>query len=231
MSSLTSYTNTAFASSKPTDKIVGVYSGSFNTTTAPQFGGYIAYTSFAHTFTRPVFTKLQTSTDQVNWQDGNSANLYAISYATATEIFVLHAASVGVIYYRVVAFWINDYDTTNPLVAPTVGSLSNLHFDSRLNYQKVATQGVYTVPAATLLGTQTITHNLGYKPNVRVYNEMKPGQVWLSNYGGGFGNYWLYDVDMIEADVSVTDTTLVIDSYGGVSSPASRVWYVVYYDA
>ncbi len=228
--SLTNQQNIAFSTSYQTDKIVGVYSGSFDTNTAPQLGGYIAYTTVAHGLTRPVFTKLQTSSDGTNWQDGNSANQYAISYSTTTHIYVLSAASVGTIYYRVVAFWIDDYDTTNPLVPPTVGSTSNITFDSRLNYQKVAFQGVLTIPAATLAVTNTITHNLGYKPTVRVYNEMKTGEVWLANYGGGISNYWVYDLAMVEADVSVTDTTLVIDSYGGITSPATRVWYVVYYD-
>lgn len=228
--SLTNQTNVAFASSLVTDKIVGVYEGSFDTDTAPQLGGYIAYTSFAHTFTRPVFTKLQTSSDQVNWKDGNSSNTYSISYATSNSIFVLHAPGNGVIYYRVIAFWIDDYDTTNPAVPPTVGSESEVYFDSRLNYQKIAYEGELTIPAATITLTNTITHNLGYKPNVRVYNEALAGEVWPANFGGGFSNYWYYDTKMVETEVKIFDNTIQILSSGGVSSPASKVWYRIYYD-
>lgn len=228
--SLVNQSNIAFASQYPTDKIVGVYSGSFDTNTAPTLGGYIAYTTVSHGLTRPVFTKLQTSTDQINWQDANSANLYAISYSTASDIYILHASSVGVIYYRVIAFWIDDYDTTNPSVPPTVGTQSEIYFDSRLNYQKIAAQGTFTIPAATISTSNTVFHGLGYKPNVRVYNEMKAGEVWLANYAG-IGNYWQYDVDMVETEVEINDNTLVIYSSGGISSPATRVWYTVYYDA
>lgn len=228
--SLVNIPDISFASRLATDKIVRVFEGSFNTNTAPTLGGYIPYTSFSHGFTRPVFTKLQTSLDQVNWLDENAADRYAISYSTPTSIFVLSGGSVGVVYYRVLAFWIDDYDNTNPLVPPTVGSKSNVYFDSRLNYQKLAMSGEYTVPASSTLSTRTIVHNLGYAPNVRVYNEMLPNQVWLANYGGGIGNYWSYDASMVEADVEITNTTLVISSYGSVSSPASRVWYRIYYD-
>lgn len=228
--SLVDNTNVAFFSGYNTDKIVGVYTGSFDTDTAPQIGGYIAYTSFNHTFTRPVFTKLQTSSDQTNWKDENSTTTYSISYSTSSQIFVLHAPSNGVIYYRVIAFWIDDYDGTNPLVPETVGTNSDIYFDSRLNYQKVALQGEITVPAATLSQTDTIIHSLGYEPNVRVFVESYAGEVWIATYGGASGNYWAYDASMVQVEVEIYTTTLVIKSAGGVSSPASRVWYKVYYD-
>lgn len=230
--SLTDFTNTAFTSTKPADKIVGVYEGSFDTTSGvvPLIGGYIGYTSFAHTFTRPVFTKLQTSFDQVNWRDENSNQAYSISYSTSTEIFVLHAPDNGTVYYRVIAFWIDDYDSTNPSVAPTVGSQSNIYFDSRLNYQKIAFQDEVTIPAATITQTDTITHNLGYKPNVRVYVESYPGEVWPATYGGITGNYWDYSFSMVQSEVKVYDNTVDILSGGGLSAPEARMWYRIYYD-
>lgn len=230
--SLVDIPNIAFASSLATDKIVGVYSGSFNTDTAPQFGspGYIAYTSFPHTFTRPVFTKLQTSTDQTNWKDENTSTVFAISYSTSSQIFVLHMPGNGVIYYRVIAFWIDDYDGTNPSVPPTVGSKSNIYFDSRLNYQKVAQSGVLTIPAGTLNQTDTIIHSLGYEPNVRVFAEAYPGEVWPATYGGLSFNYWDYTFTMLQVEVEIYNNTLVLKSGGAVSTPASRVWYRIYYD-
>lgn len=228
--SLTNQQNIAFSTSYQTDKIVGVYSGSFNTGSAPKLGGYIAYTSFSHTFTRPVFTKLQTSTDQVSWIDENSGDLYAISYSTASQIFVLHADTGAVIYYRVIAFWIDDYDTTNPLVPPTVGSISNITFDSRLNYQKLAMSGELTIPAGTALQTDTINHSLGYKPNVRVFAEAYPGEVWLANFGGVGGNYWDYTGTMLQVEVEINSNNIVLYSAMAFSSPASKVWYRIYYD-
>lgn len=53
--------------------------------------------------------------------------------------------------------------------------MSNLVFDSRLNYQKKFMTGSYSASlsaANSYTTTQTITHNLGYKPNLRVFQEI-----------------------------------------------------------
>lgn len=232
--SLTDSQNTGFYSNYRTDKIVGVYSGSFNSTTAATLGGFIPYTSFSHTFTRPVFVKLQISLDGTNWRDENTGTLGTspypgIAYSTSNSIFVLVYQPMGIVYYRVTAFWIDDYDTSNPSVPPTVGSLSKTYFDSRLNYQKIALSGKLTIPAASIALTNTVYHNLGYKPNVRVFNDMLPGQIWPANYGG-VKNAWLYDLAMIETEVKIYSDRIEILSAGGVGSPASSVWYNIYYD-
>lgn len=236
--SLVNQNDIVFASSLATDKIVAVWEGSFDMATAPKLAGAsYPYTTINHLFTRPVFTKSQFSLDGVIWSDQNSMNPYdansiaGIAYSTSTQIVVV-ASTVGVpsgtLYYRVIGFWIDDYDTTNPSIPPTTGSQSNVYFDSRINYQKVHLQGSATLNGQN--GTTSISHSLGYEPNVRVYHEALPGQVWPANYGGT-KNPWLgINVNMTECELQVTTSAANIFFYGSVSSPPARLWYIIYYD-
>lgn len=226
--------NVSFSSTLETDKIVGVYEGSFNAATAPLLGGIYAYTAIAHAFTRPVFLKSQFSLDGITWSDENSSSPFeasaalGIAYSTSSNIYVVYAGTTGTIYYRVIAFWIDDFDTTNPGVPPTQGSSSNVWFDSRLNYLKIKEKDFFTVTGSST--TTTIPHNLGYEPNVRVFCESLPGEVWPATFGGT-KNFWLYDFDFIECEVEVTTTSVNFDTVGSGSSPTSKIWYIIYYDA
>lgn len=227
--------STSFTSTHPMDKVVRVDSGSFNAGTAPKLGGTIPYTSFSHGFTRPVFTKLLFSDDNSIWFDGNTSvpgKTNAITYSTSSKIFVLTSKSSGTLYYRVMSFWIDNYDGTNPLVAPTVGSSSDFYFDSRLNYKKIKEQGSYTRPSGSVTGpthSKTISHNLGYVPNVLVYIEALPGEIW-SPHWGGTKNPWLYDIDMIEVHPKLETNSIKVDTFGSTNSPSAEVFYIIYHD-
>lgn len=221
-----------FASAYPTDKIVGVYEGSFAPASATTVGNaflrQLKEHRFGHTFTRPVFTKLLVSTDNSVWQDGGGTS-NGIAYSTSSEIVVLTDRTSGTLYYKVIAFWIDDYDSSNPLVPPTVGSSSTIYFDSRLNYQKIKTQGVATHGSGIGSHTSSITHDLNYKPNARVFFESFPNQVWPAHFGGS-QNKWLIEFDQVECAYSISDTSVTAETFGGVSSPSRRVWSVVYFD-
>lgn len=215
-----------FSDKYHTDRIVGVYTGSFDASAAPTLGGN-KYYAIPHDFGQPVFLHLAYSTDDIAYNDGGGSSL-AIPYSTATENRILTAILSGTVYYRLVAFWINNYDATNPLVAPTRGSKSDTFFDTKLNYQKVFVQDTLTAPAG-MGSTRDIEHGLGYIPNVRVFNEMVPGQVWPANFGGT-KNYWLTDLDDVECIFGADTDKLTIEVAGGVTSPSSRIWYIIYYD-
>lgn len=238
MSLVSNIENVALSSEYATDKIVAVYSGSFNASTAPTLSVSIVYKEIPHPFGRPVFTKTQVSKDNVIWSDENSFNPYdssstlGISYSTSSSVFVLYnnptGPPSGTIYYRVIAFWIDDYDASNPLVEPTTGSSSSLFFDSRVNYQKIYDSDVITNPAATST-TLSVNHTLGYQPNVRAFCEMLPGQVWPAVFGGT-KDFWLYNLDMVECELKVYTDKVDFVTSASISSPASRIWYVIYYD-
>lgn len=218
----------AFASDLVTDKIVGVYEGSFSLPTS-LISGYISHTSFSHGFTRPVFVKLLWSSNNSTWNDGGGGN-EGIAFSTSSDIHIYTTRSSGTFYYRVIAFWIDNYDSTNPGVPPTVGSSSNYHFDSRLNYQKIYSQGSYSDSFSSGATTETISHGLGYTPNVRVYIEALSGEVWPANFGGA-SNFWLYDFsNQLECDYEIDNSEVRINVYGTASSPTRDIWYIIYYD-
>lgn len=228
------YRNISYISTKPTDKIVAVFEDSFAPGSATVVGDpflrELRQHSFSHGFTRPVFTKLLVSTDNSTWQDGGATS-NGIAYSTSSEIRILTDRTSGTLWYRVIAFWIDDYDATNPQVPPTVGSKSNIYFDSRLNYQKIAVQPAAVTHAAGIgPASSSIDHNLTYKPNARVFFESFPGQVWPAHFGGS-SNKWLMEFDQVECSYSISDTSVTIETFGGASSPSRKVWGVVYYDA
>lgn len=226
----------SLTSSLPTDKIVKVIIGSFNTATAARQQDEFAFDLYSkvtipHGFTRPVFTKLRWSKDNVNWVDGGLGQLqsdplvYCTTYSDSTNV-VLLSTDLGsyTIYYQIICFWIDDYDNTNPLVDSFYAPDKPIAFDSRLNYQKIVQQGVVTITAPT--GSTTITHNLGYKPNCWVYFESNSGQVWPVTLGG-LGNPWLYLYStQREIEYSISSSVVNLTLVGG--SGACRVWYRIY---
>jgi len=220
----------SLASSLPTDKIVKVITGSFATASAARQQDEFASDVYSkvtipHGFTRPVFTKLRWSVDNTNWVDGGLGQLQSaplvqcITYSDSTNV-VLLSTDLGTytIYYQIICFWIDDYDTTNPLVDSFFAPDKPIAFDSRLNYQKIVQQGV-----ATINGTSTITHNLGYKPNAWVYFESNTGQVWPVIIGGA-SNAWFYLYStQKEIEYSISTSVINITTTG-----SCRVWYRIY---
>jgi len=236
MSLLSNIDRVSLASSYPTDKIVQVFTGSFNTTTSARQADSLGSDLYAklvipHGYTRPVFTKLKWSLDGITYVDGGLAQLISdpliqcIGYSTPTDIVILSTQLSGLIYYQVICFWIDDYDATNPLVDSFFDSTKPLAFDSRLNYQKILMQGELTFTGTG--GTQSVSHNLGYMPNVWLYFESNPDQVWQA-IQGGVDNVWLYNYSTqaeIEYGISITDLNITLTA---PSSASRRVWYRIY---
>ena len=57
--------------------------------------------------------------------------------------------------------------------------MADLNFDSTVNYQKIYIQGTVPMSVAdpNIESTTTITHNLGYVPNVKVWFTNAAGQI------------------------------------------------------
>lgn len=238
MSQQTNAKNINYSSTFSTDKICGVLS---NTFTAGSFnlGGYLYQYTIPHSFTRPVFCDALFSTNGTTFVPNgisDTSNSYNV-YADANNIYLLTTANSGTIYYKEVSTWVDNYDSTNPLITPTLQTTlptSTLtYFDSRQNYQKVLLSNVVTLnnPGVGNLGKLVVTHNLGYIPRSRLFFESLPGQIWPSIWGGA-QDIWLYDpAHQFECVGAMTNSELGISYQGGTSSAASfRVWYEVYYD-
>lgn len=232
MSLVADYQSLAFATQFAVDKIVGTYVGSFNAATQTTVvGGYLYQYAIPHSFTRPVFCELLWSTDGITYADGGSGLLSGvpgIAYSDKDNLYITTGLNVGTIYYKLIASWIDKYDTTNPFITPVINTTADFYFDSRKNYQKIYKQDSKTLTSTS--GTLSYIHGLGYAPNAKVFFESVSGQVWPS-IAGGTANYFLYDTNaQYECAATMTSSLLNMDLQGGPSSVSCRVWYRVYLD-
>jgi hypothetical protein len=228
MSLATNYDKINFATQYTYDKIVGVFTGSYNLALQPVIGGFLQRYTIPHSFGRPVFTDLLWSPDGVTYVDGSSGST-SMAYSDSNNIYILTTYPVGMIYYKVIATWIDDYDGTNPAIEPQLSTTDGIYFDTRSNYQKTYLQSSFTVtgPAPPF---QTIAHNLGYTPNAKIYFESLSGQVWPAMWGGT-NNQFLYDfANQYECTAIINSTNMVALLLGGASAVSARAWYRIYLD-
>ena len=233
MSLISNARDVAFSTRWPTDKIINVWEGSFNratevTTVTGDLGTIYVY-RIAHGLTRPVACDLLWTIGGA-WTDGGSYDAstdISIAYSDSTYIYVissLYVAAAGTMQYKVLGYWIDEYDTSNPLVESFVSSNKNTVFDTRDSYQKIYDQNVLGFGSSS---TQPILHSLGYRPNYRVFYEAISGQVWPM-FAGGISNPFLYDTSMAECTAYTTTTTLSVELSSVTST--RRAWYKIYLD-
>jgi hypothetical protein len=233
MISLTNIAQTNVATQYPLDKIVGIYEGSFNAGTQTTITTYtlfglpykVWYYQIPHSFTRPVFCDVSTSTD------GTSYDNSRIAISDSSKIYIYAgqgSAPSGTIYYRLTATWIDNYDNTNPSISLVNQGAGALYFNSTANYQKIKTQDVVSLANNT---NTSVAHNLGYYPNCKVFMESVSGQVWPCHTGGAQDIFSVADSEN-SGYFSITTTALNIFCDQNASSfGASRFWYRIYLDA
>jgi hypothetical protein len=229
--------NIAYSNAFAIDKICGILSNTF-TASAFNVGGYLYKYTIPHNLTRPAFCDALFSTSNSTFVpngQNDATNAYNC-YSDSSNFYLLTTASSGLIYYKLVSTWIDNFDTTNPLITPvfntTLVTSNSTNFDSRRNYQKVFKENVVTLnnPGVGNTGTYPITHNLGYVPNYKVFFESLPGQVWPL-FGPG-DSIWLYDLTHQYACTAVMNSTTLTIKYtpGSGSASTFRLWYRIYYD-
>lgn len=238
MSLASNRSGVAFSSNDNIDKIVDVFEGSFNkatqtTTRTDGFSSTIYVYGFSHGFTRPVLAHLLWSEDNSTWVDGgniSSGGNGAIAFSDSDNLYIGSTSNSGTLYYKIIATWIHDYDSTNPSVGAFTDAPTKALFDSRNNYQKIYLEDDTTYSAGTFGSQQTvsITHNLGYKPNAKAWFESISGEVWPL-HAGGVSNVFNYSITQDEAVLKIyTDRIdIVVTRF---SNAARRIWYKVYYD-
>lgn len=249
MSLISNEANVAFATAFSIDKIVDVWEGNYNRATQVTVRSYtylgapynVYFYRIPHGFNRPVFCDLLWSTDGVTYVDGGSASTsfsgVSIAFSDSTYIYIYDsqgAAAAGTARYKVIAFWIDNYDTTNPAVNSFLSPNGQTNFDSRLNYQKISQQAAsnFTFTSGVLSEpTNVVGHTLGYRPNFRVFFEAFPGEVWPMQYGGTTNPFNFADIEL-ECRAKVSTTALSITLTHPVSSTitAARAWYRMYLD-
>lgn len=226
----------AFSTAFLTDKVCGIYTGSIaggsmTTLAAIGFGNTLYQFIIPHTLTRPCLCDTLVSTDL----GVTYTPIGAITYSDASNLYLTVTDNSKFYLYKIVCTWIDNYDTTNPLISPQFQTNNSAaYFDTRYNYQKILESPTTTLsnPGTGNTGTQPIKHGLGYLPLYRLYFESKPGQVWPS-VAGGAQDPWLYDtVGQFELSATVDTTNLNLTFNGGSGSPSTfRVWTRIFLDA
>lgn len=106
-------------------------------------------------------------------------------------------------------------------------SILNIGNSSDANYWKIAMKGSGTLSLPASFGatdSDTITHNLGYYPNVRVWFEPNnDGDIWVPHKRSVWSNALLY------FEVTTTGLTITAEN-GSVSAETVPYYYRIYYD-
>lgn len=224
--------NIQFGSTLNVDKIIRVFTGSYVasdlTTRVGSLSTAYIYT-IPHGLTRPVACDIMTSTDAgETWDMG----IGKLAFSDSTNIYIFHGYSAsGPVEYKIYCSWITDYDDTNPLIDTELYTTQNIQFDSRINYQKLYSEGELSFTAGTFGAseTNTVTHDLDYQPNAKIYFEAFEGEVWPMNFGGA-KNFYTYDGSRDECSTEIYDDRIDVTLFK-FSDAIRRAWYRIYYDS
>lgn len=235
MSLTTNINDVSFYSGHAIDKIVRVYTGSYNAATdlTARVGDFTtAYVyRIPHDVGRPMFCELITSINGgSSYTDGGLSRL---AFCDANYVYIFNsigAAGTDVVTYKVWCSWIDNYDSTNPTIDVVNYSSTPVQFDSRVNYQKIYDQNVLNYSAGTFGSTQTnsVLHPFGYVPNAKVFFEAFPNEVWSLNAGGAL-NQFNYDSAQDECTLEIYSDRIDVKMFR-YSNTAKRAWYRLFYD-
>lgn len=235
------FSNIDLTTKYKTDKIVFSKTGSVDISTLPdKFNdGFwvVKKLEIPHGMPRPLFINFRFKIDaDTKWRTGGSAE-DCLGYSDSTYLTIMiNNITTGTLYYELFGSWIDDYDTTNPLVDVS-NIISTKLFDSRLKYRKIILDGSVVVPdAGGGVGSDNIPHTLGTSPTYQVYFDGMPNEVWQSHSGGGQDPWGISNIGGLPADnsdcfVRSTTTDLVIGVHGrnfGVDDV--KVWYRIFGD-
>jgi hypothetical protein len=216
-----------FDSRIPTDKLLGSYDSflvssnstpnSTVTTTSVHVTNIPETTFVVGIFSIDNGATWQGMEAEVDHSDNQGAiTVYAQSIAGQVEIVAKNRRDFGApagafvftVLYKVML--LAKSDTSNVTPQP-IGS--NVYFDSRKNYQKIALDDYQTVTGSNT--TTVFTHGLGYEPRVRVFYET--GGV-LRIRGG-----------ITTSRTDITPTTVSVFMNGSITN--TKIYVRVYYDA
>jgi hypothetical protein len=198
----------------PMDKIAGSFTGSKLVA-----GSSSETVTLSHAFgaaVLPIVKWSTTSNFAVSYEESSTNTVagYGVLANSDTDsvniIIGNNNAGAGTIYYRVYYFMPYDADVD---VLATASGLGNFVINTDYNYSKVFLEG------RTTANPQTITHNLGYYPQIEAWN-IRSGVYRHVMYGESYGGT-VYDMS-----ITVTTTTAVFTS----ATANDRFYYRIYAD-
>lgn len=195
----------------PLDKIVYMNTRSFSVP-AGGFNDQI----FAHNlpFTPLILGQWSFDSTFATAYDANSGPRFGVGgtlllqtalYSDATNITIFNSNNQGspvTVYWRIYGFMPSTVSETAPFTASTA---DDFIIDTDQNYSKLFLSGV-TASSSTLGSSVTVTHGLGYRPQVLVWSEDSSYTTWTGSYAieGSAGNN--------RVQVGTDDITLLRDS-------------------
>lgn len=141
--------------------------------------------------------------------------VYASSDATNIYIDCYGPASAQTVYYRIFGFQPDDSNVTLP---STVASGENFIFNSTYNYAKLLTAGHAPFTAGGVF--ITIPHNLGYLPQVQVWQKTTRTNL-IAVSGDDPSGSW-------QIEVTSTSLTMTLSPFNSLSS--GTLYYRIYMD-
>ena len=169
----------------PLDKIIYMTSGSF---TVPSGGGLGASQSVAHGLDFvPLMcgnwsndSDFSSTKEMAIYEYGDLDGMQAYCYADGTNVTVSsinYGSSDKTIYYRVYGFMPSNVNDT----APSTSSASDdFVLNTDYNYTKLLAEEYHDASS----GNVTITHSLGYRPQVIAWRADDPTFVFQENVAG-----------------------------------------------
>jgi hypothetical protein len=197
----------------PLDKVVYMTSGSFS---AAGGGGLGTVHQFNHglSYTPLIVGTWSTNSDFSTSREGgyfafegtDPNTIYTQFFANSTKITVSTfnpPAPAVTIYYRIYAFMPSNVNVDSSF---TTASADTFALNTDYNYTKLFSSGIATAAATT-----TITHDLGFRPQV---------MAWIKDSSVAYGTSMVVDMGYVKA----TTTTVVI------TSPSKDIHYRIYAD-
>lgn len=176
----------------PLDKVIYLKSGS-----APMDGS--SFFQFAHglpfkplldmtwSYTADFSTTYFNGTGPVGVSGLYDLQLYVAS--DNTNVYISAAGGVApltTVYYRI--FGLQPDDAPNAMIAPTISSTDDFNLNSSYNYTKLLSTGSVAISGSVNI---VVPHNLGYIPQVQVWQDVSAGWMELvSDTGDAASGSW-----------------------------------------
>lgn len=244
----------AFASSIPTDLILGSYTGTLSAT-APGLGfpqRTQTSTTVATGIEEKTFFQGIFSTDGgTTWLDFNSnipnnTNPSFVGLQTQMMYGYIKSGSLIVAadnwnYYNGIGYSSAAYTFTYKVVLfarPSQGNITPQpvtqarNFSSFYNYQKIFRDSTFDFSLPVGTSTAILTHGLGYVPKIRTYvdNFYAGGLVSTDTAALYDFGYFLSQYTIFQLYISTTTITYFIDNTGGAGPMTGTLYTRIYYD-
>lgn len=214
--------NLLLTTDNPLDKIVVLASGSFSVPS-----GFFGEYNIPHGLPYRPLPIVTWSTDpnfNVSYEatlsgytDMNTPQLIAQSTSSNYRFIPQNYTGSNLTYYwRVFGYMPSNVNVPAPFTAIQA---DDFVVNTEYNYSKILREGILNWAS----GTQTITHGLGYRPQVEIWFEQELNADLLSRFSSGI------DSGFMGTDGVIVNNNQVVFNFRSSGGVAGRRWYYIIY--